>query len=160
MDLSFNEKHLDIRQVPEADNPQAVVITTIRDKTGVRQGIGAARHDSSDKTFDPQALIDEATTRAISRATDNQENLCEQAPSSPCDAAKSSSSSTNSGYTGKHRTKPGSATENQLRALETMATERNQNLDDVTKQKYGMRPEEMSSQQADSLFKHFKARKG
>lgn len=152
------EENLDIKQIPEPDNQQAVVIATIKDENGTRQGIGAVCNHSRDIPFDPQVLLDKATRQALDRVRQvNTINLAisdtahqEQHRPTPASEPKHKE------YTRKHNTTPGSVSDKQLSLLWNMAQERNQNLAAITDEQFGSEPKRLSSEQADSLVKYLK----
>lgn len=153
----MREEILDIKQIPEPDRQQAVVVATVRDENGSRQGIGAVINDG-ETPFDPQFLLDKATRLALQRARGNSQEAQPHSVSTAPEAPKAAPSSVNTKkeYAREHKTAPGSITPKQLSTLDKMAQERNRNLADVTNSQFGMQPDQISSQQADSLFRHFK----
>lgn len=154
----MREECLDIKQIPEPDRQQAVVVATVRDENGSRQGIGAAINHNGETPFDPQVLIDQATRLALQRARGNTQAAQPQSVISPHEATKAAPSSVNTKkeYAREHNTASRSITPKQLSTLDKMAQERNQNLAEITNSQFGLQPDEISSQQANTLFRHFK----
>lgn len=158
MNNEFVTLLLDIKQIPEPEKPQAVVIATIRNSHGEKQGIGAAVNNKRDAAYDPQALIDMATDQAISQAYSfgkaERQVPAQKRPKDTPQTANTSATSNKNKFT--HKTQPGTISDKQFTMLEKMAQERNQSFADMSEQMFNAKPADLSSQQAQDLYDHLK----
>lgn len=160
MDNQKHECHLDIRQIPQFDNRQAVVLATIHDQTGVWQGIGASVCVNIGEAYSPQTLIDEASKQAQERALANSvtgkaNKEVEAKPKlvdTPVRPEKGRVKSSR-----PHRSEPGTITDKQFTTLTKMSHERHTTLDALAQEQFGTSPSDLSSEQAQLLFDHFKS---
>lgn len=157
-----NEELLEIKQLPDPDNPQAIVVVTTKENEIVRQGIGAAIK-APDQMYDPQALIDQASARARERAKGVQSVFTgEQVISRSHSEAPRQNGEVRfaTGQTREHNPQAGSISEKQLAALGKMSRERSLSLDTLAQNKFGVRPEKMSSREANELMQVLRSNRG
>lgn len=159
------EQIFEIKQIPDKDKQQAVVEATIKDEYGTRKAIGAVCISNRNSEYDPQFLIDQASKLAFDRAMNHTFNIqTQQEATQTSQIAQHVPQHTiqtqdNQGNARRHNPTPGSASPNQLSALGRIAHEHNTDLASVTHKEFGITPEDMSSEQVNSLFGYFKPRK-
>lgn len=160
MILADREELLELKQIPTPEQPQAIVMVTVKDGQGRRQGIGVADGYGTKGKYQPGELLDAAAQNALEKAKNGygQTDSPQKTPQpTPRNTRKEQIQQNKKAWT--HNQEAGSISEGQLSTLRQMATERNQSLENLSQDIYGVVPEQLSSEQAQTFFQQWGKRR-